>query len=79
MNYISLYRYYYANKKPEDPQLTVDDINGKFGHKDAIRKRVHLELYSAFLKKISEVYQMELLPVQFVKEEYHKFGFNHTD
>lgn len=33
MNYVSLFRYYNDHKKPEDPELTMDDVNSKFGHK----------------------------------------------
>ena len=79
MNYLSLYMYYCQHKTPEDPELTLDDLNSKHGYKDRIRRQVHLELYRDFLAKVSEEYDLQVIPVSLVKEEYHKVGFNHTD
>ena len=66
-------------EKPEDPILTMDDINSKHGHKHAIRRQVHQEVYKDFLDRIREQYLIEIMPLAFIKEEYQKFGFNHTD
>jgi hypothetical protein len=41
-NYLSLHRYYQQHRRPEDPELSLEDINAKYGHKETIRRRVHL-------------------------------------
>ena len=68
MNYISLFRYYQDHKKPEDPELTMDDINSKFGHKHEIRRRVHHEVYVDFLDRLRKEHKIGVMPVKWVKE-----------
>jgi hypothetical protein len=57
-----------SHKLPNDQDITLEDINSKFGIKDKLRKRVHLELYADFLKKIEDIYQEKILKLSIVKK-----------
>jgi hypothetical protein len=62
-----------------DEDITLQDINSKFGLKDALRKRVHLELYTGFLRCLEKIYGQPAMKLSLVRHEYTRFGFNHTD